>query len=91
MLTKQDGDSDPRGVRRGELHDYGSIANMVDFKSSQSEDTVRAHDIIEHNFKGLIDTSKPYARESTQLCQAMSMVALFNYTSSMEHIPRATP
>ena len=60
LLTKEDGDAVPRGAKRGKLHDEGRIANMVDFKSSWSEETVRAH--IEHHFKGVIDTSKPYPR-----------------------------
>ena len=60
LLTKDDGDSVPRGAKRGKLHDDGRIANMVDLKSSWSEETVRAH--IEHHFKGIIDTNKPYPR-----------------------------
>ena len=40
LLTKQDGDGVPRGARRGTLHDYRRIANMVDFKSSWGEETV---------------------------------------------------
>ena len=60
LLTRHDGDSVPRGARRSTLHDSGRIANMVHFKSSWSEETVRRH--IEHLFKGIIDTSKPYPR-----------------------------
>ena len=59
-MTRYDGDSVPRGARRSTLHDSGCIANMVDFKSSWSEETVRAH--IDHLFKGIIYTSKPYPR-----------------------------
>ena len=60
LLTRHDGDRVPRGARRAALHDSGRIANMVDFKSCWSEQTVREH--IEHLFKGVIDTTKPYPR-----------------------------
>ena len=60
LLAKSDGDCIPRGARRSAMYDRGKIVNMVDFKSSWSEQEVRGH--IEHCFKNVIDLNKPYPR-----------------------------
>ena len=60
LLTAADGDSVPRGSKRAVLHNDSRIANMVDFRSSWTEQEVIQR--IDSCFKGIIDVAQPSPR-----------------------------